>query len=333
MMSLKIAINGFGRIGRLVLREAFSRGQDFEIIGINDLASTGTLAHLLKYDSVHGKFKGEVRVEDNHLIVNGKKILVSAEKQIEALPWRELDIILESTGVYRKRSDLERLLALGAKKVLLSAPAKEELDATVVLGVNDHILTGTEKLISNASCTTNCLAPLVKVINDNFGIDKGLMVTVHAYTNDQNILDLPHNDLRRARAAAVNTVPSTTGAAKAVGVVIPEMKGKLNGYAIRVPVPNVSLTDLTLILKSEVTKDTINQLVKQASESTMKGIIEYCDEPIVSSDVIGNPNSSIFDSELTQVIGNMAKVVAWYDNEYGYSCRIVDLMQKLGNML
>jgi glyceraldehyde 3-phosphate dehydrogenase len=332
-MSLKIAINGFGRIGRLVLREAFSRGQDFEIIGINDLASTGTLAHLLKYDSVHGKFKGEVRVEDNHLIVNGKKILVSAEKQIEALPWRELDIILESTGVYRKRSDLERLLALGAKKVLLSAPAKEELDATVVLGVNDHILTGTEKLISNASCTTNCLAPLVKVINDNFGIDKGLMVTVHAYTNDQNILDLPHNDLRRARAAAVNTVPSTTGAAKAVGVVIPEMKGKLNGYAIRVPVPNVSLTDLTLILKSEVTKDTINQLVKQASESTMKGIIEYCDEPIVSSDVIGNPNSSIFDSELTQVIGNMAKVVAWYDNEYGYSCRIVDLMQKLGNML
>lgn len=332
-MSLKIAINGFGRIGRLVLREAFSRGQDFEIIGINDLASTGTLAHLLKYDSVHGKFKGEVRVEDNHLIVNGKKILVSAEKQIEALPWRELDIILESTGVYRKRSDLERLLALGAKKVLLSAPAKEELDATVVLGVNDHILTGTEKLISNASCTTNCLAPLVKVINDNFGIDKGLMVTVHAYTNDQNILDLPHNDLRRARAAAVNTVPSTTGAAKAVGVVIPEMKGKLNGYAIRVPVPNVSLTDLTLILKSEVTKDTINQLVKQAAESTMKGIIEYCDEPIVSSDVIGNPNSSIFDSELTQVIGNMAKVVAWYDNEYGYSCRIVDLMQKLGNML
>lgn len=332
-MSLKIAINGFGRIGRLVLREAFSRGQDFEIIGINDLASTGTLAHLLKYDSVHGKFKGEVRVEDNHIIVNGKKILVSAEKQIEALPWRELDIILESTGVYRKRSDLERLLALGAKKVLLSAPAKEELDATVVLGVNDHILTGTEKLISNASCTTNCLAPLVKVINDNFGIDKGLMVTVHAYTNDQNILDLPHNDLRRARAAAVNTVPSTTGAAKAVGVVIPELKGKLNGYAIRVPVPNVSLTDLTLVLKSEVTKDTINQLVKQASESTMKGIIEYCDEPIVSSDVIGNPNSSIFDSELTQVIGNMAKVVAWYDNEYGYSCRIVDLMQKLGNML
>lgn len=332
-MSLKIAINGFGRIGRLVLREAFSRGQDFEIIGINDLASTGTLAHLLKYDSVHGKFKGEVRVEDNHIIVNGKKILVSAEKQIEALPWRELDIILESTGVYRKRSDLERLLALGAKKVLLSAPAKEELDATVVLGVNDHILTGTEKLISNASCTTNCLAPLVKVINDNFGIDKGLMVTVHAYTNDQNILDLPHNDLRRARAAAVNTVPSTTGAAKAVGVVIPELKGKLNGYAIRVPVPNVSLTDLTLVLKSEVTKDTINQLVKQASESTMKGIIEYCDEPIVSSDVIGNPNSCIFDSELTQVIGNMAKVVAWYDNEYGYSCRIVDLMLKLGNML
>jgi len=332
-MSLKLAINGFGRIGRLVFREALKRQGQFEFVGINDLTNANTLAHLLKYDSVHGKFQGEVTVEDNNLVVNGKKILVTAEKQIEALPWKDMDIILESTGVYRKRSDLERLLALGAKKVVLSAPAKEELDATVVMGVNDHILTGKEKLLSNASCTTNCLAPMVKVLNDNIGVDRGLMVTVHAYTNDQSILDLPHNDLRRARAAAVNSIPTSTGAAKAVGIVIPELKGKLNGYSIRIPIPDGSITDLSVILNRDTTKDEINNLMKQAAETTMKGIIQYCNEPIVSSDIVGSTYSCIFDSDLTQVIGNLVKVVGWYDNEFGYSCRIVDLMIKLENML
>jgi len=332
-MALRLAINGFGRIGRLVFREAIKRKGQFEFVGINDLTNANTLAHLLKYDSVHGRFQGDISVEDNYLVVNGNKILVTAERQIDALPWKNVDMILESTGVYRKRSELERHLALGAKKVVLSAPAKEELDATVVMGVNDNTLTGKEKLLSNASCTTNCLAPMVKVLNDNIGVDKGLMVTVHAYTNDQNILDLPHSDLRRARAAAANSIPTTTGAAKAVGLVIPELKGKLNGYSIRVPVPDGSITDLAAVLKRETTKEEVNNLMKQAAESTMKGIIQYCEEPIVSSDIIGNPFSCIFDADLTQVIGNFVKVVGWYDNEYGYSCRIVDLLVKLENSI
>ncbi len=329
-MPIKLAINGFGRIGRLAFREALKRKGKFEFVGINDITDAPTLAHLLKYDSVHGKFQGDLNVEGNSIIVNGIKVPIHAERQIESLPWKgNVDIVLESTGVYTKREPLEKHLANGAKKVLLSAPAKEELDATIVLGVNENTLTGKEKLISNASCTTNCLAPMVKVLNDNFGIVSGIMTTVHAYTNDQRILDLPHKDLRRARAAAVSAIPTTTGAAKAVALVIPELKGKLNGYAIRVPVPDGSITDFTAILKKEVTKEEINSAMKKASETSLKGIMEYSTEPLVSVDIIGNPHSCIFDSELTIANGNFIKIVGWYDNEFGYSCRIEDLMEKL----
>ena len=333
-MAIKLAINGFGRIGRMVFREAMKVRDEFEFVGINDLTDAKTLAHLLKYDSVHGKFPGKIAVEGNILIVDDIKITISAEKQIENLPWKDnVDIVLESTGVYTSKEQLERHLAIGAKKVVLSAPAKDALDATVVLGVNDDILTGKEQTLSNASCTTNCLAPMVKVLNSKFGIEKGLMVTIHAYTNDQNILDLPHRDLRRARAAAVNTIPTSTGAAKAVGLVIPELKGKLNGYAVRVPVPDGSLTDLTVMLKTETTKEEINAAMKEAAETYLKGIMEYSDEPIVSGDIIDNPHSVIFDSQLTDVQGNLAKVVGWYDNEFGYSCRALDLILKLKNHL
>ena len=329
-MAIKLAINGFGRIGRMVFREAMKVRNEFEFVGINDLTDAKTLAHLLKYDSVHGKFPGKIAVEGNILIVDDIKITISAEKQIENLPWKDnVDIVLESTGVYTSKEQLERHLAIGAKKVVLSAPAKDALDATVVLGVNDDILTGKEQTLSNASCTTNCLAPMVKVLNSKFGIEKGLMVTIHAYTNDQNILDLPHKDLRRARAAAVNTIPTSTGAAKAVGLVIPELKGKLNGYAVRVPVPDGSLTDLTVVLKTETTKEEINAAMKEAAETYLKGIMEYSDEPIVSGDIIDNPHSVIFDSQLTDVQGNLAKVVGWSDNEFGYSCRALDLILKL----
>lgn len=329
-MSIRLAINGFGRIGRLALREALSRNNEFEFVGINDITDANTLAHLFKYDSVHGKFKGEISVEGDCIIVNGSKIRISAEREIEKLPWRNnVDVVLESTGVYTKRAPLEKHLANGAKKVVLSAPAKEELDATIVLGVNDNILNTNQKLLSNASCTTNCLAPMVKVLNDNFGIDKGFMVTIHAYTNDQKILDLPHSDLRRARSAAVNTIPTTTGAAKAVGLVIPELLGRLNGYAVRVPVPDGSLTDFAVTLKKEVTANDINTAMKNAADSYLKGIMEYSCEPLVSTDIIGNNHSCIFDSKLTQASGNFAKVVGWYDNEFGYSCRIVDLIIKL----
>lgn len=330
-MATKIAINGFGRIGRLVVREIFNRNNDIEIVGINDLTDAATLAHLFKYDSVHGKFKGEVAASDNSLKINGKTILISAEKTIESIPWKDVDIVLESTGVFTKRDQLlKHIETSGAKKVLLSAPAKDKLDATVVLGVNDVVLKGDEQLISNASCTTNCLAPMVKVLNDEFGVHSGLMTTVHAYTNDQRILDLPHKDLRRARAAAANAVPTTTGAAKAVGEVLPELKGKLNGYAVRIPIPDGSLTDLTAILNTEVTVEDINNAMKNAAETTLKGILEYSDEPLVSSDIVGNPHSCIFDSGLTQASGNLVKIVGWYDNEYGYSCRIVDMLEKLG---
>src|SRR3989339_530043 len=287
MMPIKLAINGFGRIGRLAFREALKRKAQFEFVGINDITDAPTLAHLLKYDSVHGKFQGDLQVDGNNIIVNG------------------------------------------AKKVLLSAPAKEELDATIVMGVNDNTLTGKEKLISNASCTTNCLAPMAKVLHENFGIVSGLMTTIHAYTNDQRILDLPHKDLRRARAAAVSAIPTTTGAAKAVGLVLPELKGKLNGYAIRVPVPDGSLTDFSAVLLKEVTKEEINAAMKKASETSLKGILEYSEEPLVSVDIVGNPHSCIFDSQLTIASGNFIKAVGWYDNEFGYSCRIVDLMVKL----
>ncbi|MFC2130450.1 type I glyceraldehyde-3-phosphate dehydrogenase [Bacteroidota bacterium] len=329
-MALKLAINGFGRIGRLVFREAYKRKEHFEFVGINDLMDTKTLAHLLKYDSVHGKFSGSISVDGDYVIVDGMKIRVSAEKDPTQLPWKNnVDIVLESTGVFRKRDQLEKHLANGARKVVLSAPAKEPLDATIVLGVNDDILKGDEKLLSNASCTTNCLAPMVKVLNDNFGVEKGFMVTVHAYTNDQRILDFPHSDLRRARTAAINSIPTTTGAAKAVGLVIPELQGKLQGYAIRVPVPDGSITDFSAILSKEVTADEINAVMKEASEQNLRGILEYSDEPLVSNDIIGNPHSCIFDSQLTSAQGNFVKVVGWYDNEYGYSCRIVDLIMKL----
>ncbi len=328
-MAIKLAINGFGRIGRLAFRHAVKRGEEFEFIGINDLMDPHTLAHLLKYDTVHGIFDGEVSVEGNSIIVNGRKINITAERQIENLPWSNADVVLESTGIFRKRADLLKHIANGAKKVVLSAPAKDELDATVVLGVNDEILTGNEQLLSNASCTTNCLAPMVKVLNDNFGIEKGYMTTVHAYTNDQRILDLPHSDLRRARTAAANIIPTTTGAAKAVGLVLPELKGKLHGFAIRVPVPDGSITDFTAILKKEVTKEEVNTAMKNASETYLKGIMQYVTDPIVSSDIVGNTHSSIFDSDLTMTNGNLVKVVAWYDNEFGYSNRIVDLIARL----
>lgn len=327
-MALRLAINGFGRIGRLVFREAMKRNEEFEVIGINDLTDAATLAHLLKYDTVHGRFQGSISVEGNTIIVNGKKIIISAERQLENITWKDVDVVLESTGVYRKKEQLEKHLAY-SKRVVLSAPAKGELDATIVLGVNDNILTPEMKIISNASCTTNCLAPMVKVLNDNFGVEKGFMCTIHAYTNDQNILDLPHSDLRRARAAAANSIPTTTGAAKAVGLVIPEMKGKLSGYAVRVPIPDGSITDLAVILKKEATKDEINAAMKNAAENHLKGIIEYSTDPLVSSDIVGNHYSCIFDSELTEANGTFAKVVGWYDNEYGYSCRTTDLIARL----
>ena len=329
-MAVKIAINGFGRIGRLFLRHILQYKDRIEIVGINDITDAPTLAHLFKYDSVHRTYPGEVRYEGNNLIVDGVAIAVSAEKQIENLPWKgNVDIVFESTGVYRRKEQLEKHLANGAKKVVLSAPAKDEVDATIVMGVNHQTLTGNEKIISNASCTTNCLAPMVKVLDDNFGVETGFMVTVHAYTNDQRILDLPHSDLRRARAAAINMIPTTTGAAKAVGLVIPKLKGKLNGYAVRVPVSDGSLTDFTAILSKPTTKEEINNAMKTASETYLKNILQYTEEPLVSSDIVGNPHSCIFDAQLTQVSGNLVKVVGWYDNEYGYAARCVDLILEL----
>jgi glyceraldehyde 3-phosphate dehydrogenase len=330
-MSIKIAINGFGRIGRVVFRELFNRNEDVEFVGINDLTDAKTLAHLFKYDSVHGKFKGEVKVDGNNLVVNGRTIPISAERSIEALSWGNLDVVIEATGVYTKKADLEKHIANGAKKVVLTAPAKDTLDATVVLGVNDNIIEDNHKVLSNASCTTNCLAPMVKVLNDKFGLVNGFMTTVHAYTNDQRILDLPHSDLRRARAGAVNAIPTSTGAAKAVGLVIPELNGKLKGYSVRVPLPDGSLTDLTANLSREVTKEEINAAMKEAADTYLKGILEYSEEPLVSSDIVGNPASCIFDSMLTDVNGSMVKVVGWYDNEFGYSNRIIDLVLRIAN--
>jgi len=325
-MPIRLAINGFGRIGRLVFRQALKMKDQFEFLGINDLTDAPTLAHLFKYDSVHGKYSGDVHVEGNNIIIDGIKVPIYAEKTIEALTWKDVDIVLESTGVYTKREQLEKHSLHGAKKIILSAPAKDELDATIVMGVNEHTLNGSEKFLSNASCTTNCLAPMVKVLHENFGLESGYMTTIHAYTNDQRILDLPHKDLRRARAGAVNVIPTTTGAAKAVGLVLPELKGKLNGYAVRVPVPDGSLTDLTAVLSKAVSKEDLNAAMKSAAQNSLRGILEYTEEPIVSSDIVGNPHSCIFDSALTQTNGNLVKVVGWYDNEYGYSNRIVDLI-------
>ena len=329
-MAIKVGINGFGRIGRLVFRRAMELG-GFDFVGINDLTDAKTLGHLLKYDSVHGKFNGTIKVQGNNLIVNGDKIKITSERDPSKLNWGELDadVVIESTGVFRTKDACMQHINAGAKKVILTVPAKDEIDATIVLGVNDKTLKASHKIVSNASCTTNCLAPMVKVLNDAFGVTKGLMTTVHSYTNDQRILDLPHSDLRRARSAAVSIIPTTTGAAKAVGKVIPELNGKLDGMAMRVPVPDGSITDLTVVLKKATTVEAVNAAFKKAAKGSLKGIMEYTDEPIVSADIVGNTHSNIFDSLSTTVIGNLVKVVGWYDNEYGYSCSVVDLMKKL----
>ncbi len=325
-MAIKVGINGFGRIGRLVFRRCLELG-GFDFVGINDLTDAATLGHLLKYDSVHGKFKGDVKVEGNNLIVNGDKMKITAEKDPAKLNWQGVDVVIESTGVFRDKESCMKHITAGAKKVILTVPPKGEIDAMVVLGVNEDVLTGNEKVISNASCTTNCLAPMVKVLNDSFGLQKGFMTTVHSYTNDQQLLDLPHKDLRRARAAAVSIIPTTTGAAKAVGKVIPELKGMLDGFALRVPTPDGSITDLVATLKKEATVEEINAAFKKAAESSLKGILEYTEDPIVSADIVGNPHSNIFDALSTMANGNLVKVVGWYDNEFGYSCRVVDLMK------
>ena len=329
MEKIRVAINGFGRIGRLSFRRLLEN-ENIEIVAINDLTDNATLAHLLKYDSVHGKFVGDVSSDGESITVNGQRINAYAERDPKNLPWKQLtvDVVLESTGRFVDEAGAGMHLQAGCKKVVISAPAKGNIP-TIVLGVNDDTLTGQETIVSNASCTTNCLAPMAKVLDDVFGIEKGYMTTIHAYTADQNLQDAPHSDLRRARAAALSIVPTSTGAAKAVGLVLPQLKGKLDGNAMRVPTPDGSLTDLTVILKRETTVDEINAVMKQASEGAMKGIIEYCVDPIVSVDIIGNPHSCIFDSQLTAVNGTLAKVVGWYDNEYGYSSRVADLMSKL----
>ena len=339
----KVAINGFGRIGRVVFRIIYERQKegkfsDIEIVAINDLTDPKTLAHLLKYDSVHGKFKGEVKSRDDGFEVDGKFIKVYAEKDPEQLPWKDLgvDIVIESTGVFRDPAKAKKHVKAGAKKVVVTAPFKGEPtddSVTIVLGVNDDWLKPEHVVISNASCTTNSIAPVVKVLQDKFGIVNGLLTTVHSYTNDQRILDLPHKDLRRARAAAVNIIPTTTGAAVAVTKVIPELQGKLDGMAIRVPTSDGSISDFSAVLEKEVTIDDINAAMKEASETYLKGILGYNEELIVSSDIVGTTFSGIFDATLTNVKGKLVKVFSWYDNEAGYSNRVVDLLEKVANML
>lgn len=333
MAKIRVGINGFGRIGRLVFR-ALHSNPDVEIVKINDLTDNATLAHLLKYDSVHGRLGMDVQHDEVTLTVNGKKIRASSQKDPRSLSWDELavDVVVESTGIFTDGEKARMHLEAGAKKVIISAPAKGAVDATIVLGVNDEMLKDGMKVISNASCTTNCLAPMVKVLHDNFGITKGFMTTVHAYTADQNLQDAPHKDLRRARAAAVNIVPTSTGAAKAMGEVIPEMKGKLDGSSFRVPVPDGSVTELTVILNKEVTAKDVNAAMEAAAKGKMAGILEYCTDPIVSADIVHNPHSCIFDSPLTSVMGNLVKVVGWYDNEWGYSCRTADLVTRFAKM-
>ena len=327
-MAIKVGINGFGRIGRLVFRRALEIG-GFDFVGTNDLTDAATLGHLLKYDSVHGRFKGEVKVEGNELVVNGDRIKITAEKDPSKLNWKGVDVVIESTGVFRDKESCLKHVTAGAKKVILTVPAKGEIDAMVVLGVNENVLTGKEQVVSNASCTTNCLAPMVKVLNDSFGIEKGFMTTVHSYTNDQRLLDLPHKDLRRARSAAVSIIPTTTGAAKAIGKIIPELKGNLDGLSLRVPTPDGSITDFVANLKKEATAEQVNEAFKKAASGSLKGILEYTEEPLVSADIIGTHYSVIFDSQLTMANGKLVKVVGWYDNEYGYSCRVVDLIKKI----
>jgi glyceraldehyde 3-phosphate dehydrogenase len=332
MGKIKVAINGFGRIGRNVFKLALER-DDLVVVGINDLTDNKTLAHLLKYDSTQGQFPG-VTFDDENIIVDGVKYKVTAERNPASIPWSETpDVVVESTGVFRAKESAKGgygdHLKNGAKKVILTVPSKDQIDNTIVLGVNDEALKSTDECVSNASCTTNCLAPVAKVLNDTFGIENGLMTTIHSYTNDQAILDLPHSDLRRARSAAVSQIPTTTGAAKAVGIVIPELKGKMDGMAVRVPTPTGSMVDLVANLKTEATVAEINAAMKKAADGPMKGILEYTEDPIVSVDVIHNPHSSIFDALSTMVNGKTVKVISWYDNEWGYSARVVDLIPKL----
>ena len=330
-MSVKVAINGFGRIGRLVYRQSLKH-DDIDIVAVNDLTDPAMLAHLLKYDSVHGVFPGEVKVDGDRIIAGKDSFVVSSQPDPLKLPWKELgvDIVIESTGFFRTREKAAYHIQAGAKKVIISAPAKGDpgADLTVVFGVNSGLYDPEiHDVVSTASCTTNCLAPVAKVLNDTFGIETGVMTTIHAYTNDHRILDLPHSDMRRARSAAINVIPTTTGAAAAVSLVIPELKGRLDGMAVRVPVPDGSLVDLVCMLKTDATVDAVNNAMKAASETSMKGVLQYTDEPLVSSDIVGNPYSSIFDSEITKMIGpRMLKVLSWYDNEFGYSSRMVDML-------
>jgi glyceraldehyde 3-phosphate dehydrogenase len=330
-MAVTLGINGFGRIGRLVFRRMIQQHSDFKIAAINDITDAKTLAYLLKYDSVHGIFKSEVKADGDAIVVDGTRYKILAEKDPSKLPWKELgvEMVIEGTGIFTSREKLGMHITAGARKVLLTAPAKDEIDATVVLGVNSNVLTGKEQFISNASCTTNCLAPMVKVLNDTFGVDHGFMTTIHSYTNDQRLLDLPHKDLRRARAAALSIIPTTTGAARTVGKVIPELKGKLDGFSLRVPTPDASITDFVAVLKKPATKEQVNEAMKKAADGPMKGIMKYTEEELVSTDIIGDEHSCIFDSKLTMSMGTTVKVFGWYDNEWGFSCRVVDLLEKM----
>ncbi|MAE69686.1 MAG: type I glyceraldehyde-3-phosphate dehydrogenase [Gemmatimonadetes bacterium] len=334
-MSYRVAINGFGRIGRLVYR-ALRRVEGAEITAVNDLTDAPTLAHLLKYDSVHGRLGGDVGVEGDSIMVDGQALKVLSERDPAQLPWAALgvDIVIESTGIFRTRAQCRMHLDAGAKKVVLTVPPKDAIDNMVVLGVNDETIAADQQILSNASCTTNCLAPMAKVLHESFGIVSGLMTTIHGYTNDQRILDLPHSDLRRARSAAINLIPTTTGAARAVGKVIPELNGKLNGMAVRVPVPDGSLTDLTARLERSATKEEINAAMQAAAAGPLEGIMAYTEDPIVSTDIVGDPHSCVFDASCTDVIdGTLVKVIGWYDNEWGYSNRVTDLVGRLAAYL
>ncbi|MEX0686897.1 MAG: type I glyceraldehyde-3-phosphate dehydrogenase [Balneolales bacterium] len=328
MASIKVGINGFGRIGRLVARSILANHKDIQIVQVNDLTDAKTLAHLFKYDSVHGKYNGEVRADGNNLVIDGNTINVSSERDPANLNWGDagVEVVVESTGFFTSSDAAGKHIQAGAKKVIISAPAKGDVK-TIVLGVNDSEIDSDTQIYSNASCTTNCLAPMVKVLDDAFGVEKGFMTTIHAYTGDQGTVDAPHSDLRRARAAAVNMIPTTTGAAKAVGLVLPHLAGKLDGGAVRVPVADGSLTDFTVLVNKDTTKEEVLAAFKKAAEGNLKGILEYTDEPIVSSDIIGNIHSCIFDSDITKVAGKLVKVVGWYDNEAGYSARTADLIK------
>lgn len=331
MAKVKVGINGFGRIGRLVMRSILKyQSDEIEVVGINDLTDTKTLAHLFKYDSVHGKFDGEVHADGDNLVINGNKIGVTAERDPVNLKWGErgAEVIVESTGIFRDDKGASKHIEAGAKKVIISAPGKGDIQ-TIVIGVNDGEIDKSQTVYSNASCTTNCLAPMVKVLDDAFGVEQGFMTTIHAYTGDQQIVDGPHKDLRRARAAAANIVPTTTGAAAAVGLVLPHLDGKLDGMAVRVPVPDGSLTDFTAVVSKDVTEEQVQEAFKKAAEGEMKGVLEFSDEPLVSTDIIGNPHSCIFDSLSTKVDGKVVKIVGWYDNEAGYSARTAELVTKI----